>query len=128
MSCSTSTAPGSCPRASSCGARRGSAAITTCIRDRLLSLSEDLPVVSVAVDTRERIESMLEPVMRIKRKGLVTLERARLLQGDVGEVRVPEELGEAIKLTVYVAAGRRSPARPPSSRSPSCSTAGGSRG
>ena len=64
--------------------------------DRLLSLSEDLPVVSVAVDARERIESMLEPVMRIKRKGLVTLERARLLQGDVGEVRLPEELDEAI--------------------------------
>ena len=75
--------------------------------DRLLSLSEDLPVVSVAVDARERIESMLEPVMRIKRKGLITLERARLLQGNVGEVRLPEELDEAIKLTVYVGRGEK---------------------
>jgi PII-like signaling protein len=31
--------------------------------DRLLSLSEDLPVVSIAVDRRERIESMLELVL-----------------------------------------------------------------
>lgn len=46
--------------------------------DRLLSLSEDLPVVSVAVDRRDRIEAALEEVLRIKRRGLVTLERARL--------------------------------------------------
>ena len=32
--------------------------------DRLLSLSEDLPVVSIAVDRRERIEAMLEPSCR----------------------------------------------------------------
>ena len=35
--------------------------------DRLLSLSEDQPVVSVAVDKRERIESMLGLVLQIKR-------------------------------------------------------------
>lgn len=72
--------------------------------DRLLSLSEDLPVVSVAVDTRAKIESMLELVMQIKRRGLLTLERARLLSGEIGrapEVELPGELGEA-KLTVYV--------------------------
>jgi PII-like signaling protein len=70
--------------------------------DRLLSLSEDLPVVSIAVDRRERIESMLEPILQIKRKGLITLERARLLSGEIGHARLPEELGEATKLTVYV--------------------------
>ena len=70
--------------------------------DRLLSLSEDLPVVSIAVDRRERIESMLELIMQIKRKGLMTLERARLLSGDIGAVGLPEVLGEATKLTVYV--------------------------
>ncbi len=70
--------------------------------DRLLSLSEDLPVVSVAVDTRARIESLLEPVLQIKRWGLITLERARLLSGEIGEVQLPEQLGEATKLTVYV--------------------------
>jgi PII-like signaling protein len=70
--------------------------------DRLLTLSEDLPVVSVAVDRRERIEALLEPIMQIKRRGLITLERARLLTGEIGPVALPEALGEATKLTVYV--------------------------
>jgi PII-like signaling protein len=70
--------------------------------DRLLSLSEDLPVVSIAVDKRERIESMLDLILQIKRKGLITLERARLLTGEIGPVQLPEALGEATKLTVYV--------------------------
>jgi PII-like signaling protein len=70
--------------------------------DRLLSLSEDLPVVSVAVDTRARIEAALQDVTAIKRRGLLTLERARMLVGEIGPVRLPEELGEAVKLTVYV--------------------------
>jgi PII-like signaling protein len=60
--------------------------------DRLLSLSEDLPVVSIAVDTRERIESMLDIILQVKRRGLVTLERARLLAGEIGPLEVPEEL------------------------------------
>ena len=70
--------------------------------DRLLTLSEDLPVVSVAVDERHRIESVLEPVMQIKRKGLITLERARLLTGDVRAVEPGGQLGEATKLTIYL--------------------------
>jgi PII-like signaling protein len=69
--------------------------------DRLLSLSEDLPLVTVAVDTRERIEALLDEVTAIQRHGLITLERARLLSGGAG----PVELPEATKLTVYV--GRR---------------------
>jgi PII-like signaling protein len=70
--------------------------------DRLLSLSEDLPVVSIAIDQRQRIEAMLEPVMQIKQRGLMTLERARLLSGEIGAVQLPEGLGEATKLTVYI--------------------------
>lgn len=70
--------------------------------DRILTLSEDLPVVSVAVDTRARIEAALDDVMAIKRRGLVTLERARLLTADAGALAMPEDLGEAMKLTVYV--------------------------
>jgi PII-like signaling protein len=73
--------------------------------DRLLSLSEDLPVVSIAIDRRDRIEAMLEGVLRIKRRGLITLERARLLSGEVAPLELPDELGEATKLTVYL--GRR---------------------
>src|ERR1700761_3413909 len=70
--------------------------------DRLLSLSEDLPVVSIAIDDRRRIEALRDEVLQIKRRGLITLERARLLSGAIGPVELPEALGEATKLTVYV--------------------------
>ncbi len=70
--------------------------------DRLLTLSEDLPLVSVAVDTRARIEDLLDDVTQVKRHGLITLERARMLTGEIGTVALPEELHEATKLTVYV--------------------------
>lgn len=81
--------------------------------DRLLTLSEDLPVVSVAVDGRERIESVLQSVREIKRGGLITLERARLLSGEIGEVTLPQELTESTKLTVYVGRGGRTQGTPP---------------
>jgi PII-like signaling protein len=70
--------------------------------DRLLSLSEDLPVVTVAIDARHRIEPLLQPVLQIKQRGLITLERARMLSGEIGSVTLPEALDEATKLTVYV--------------------------
>ena len=65
--------------------------------DRSLSLSEDLPLVAVAVDTRPRIEAVLGPALALNRTGLVTLEGARLL--DDTAVAGPDE---ATKLTVYL--------------------------
>lgn len=85
-------------------APRASGPGTNCARTGC-SRSEDLPLVSVAVDTRERIHALLEDVQAIKRRGLITLERARMLTGDVRPTAMPEELHEATKLTVYV--GRR---------------------
>jgi PII-like signaling protein len=70
--------------------------------DRLLTLSEDLPVVAVAVDARERIQALLEPVLRIERRGLITLERTRLLASEVAPVQLPQQLHEATKLTVFL--------------------------
>lgn len=70
--------------------------------DRLLSLSEDLPVMSVAVDRRDRIESALDALLQVKQRGLITLERARLLTGAITRIELPERLHEATKLTVYV--------------------------
>lgn len=75
--------------------------------DRLLTLSEDLPLVSVAVDTRERIETLLDEVIAIKRGGLITLERARMLTGEILPTTLPEDLHEATKLTIYVGRGER---------------------
>ena len=65
--------------------------------DRSLSLSEDLPLVAVAVDTRPRIEAVLGPALALNRTGLVTVEGARLL--DDTAVPGPDE---ATKLTVYL--------------------------
>lgn len=70
--------------------------------DRLLTLSEDLPLVSVAVDTRDRVQAALAEIEQIRSCGLVTLERARLLSGELAPVALPPELSEATKLTVYV--------------------------
>jgi PII-like signaling protein len=68
---------------------------------RLLTLSEDLPLVATAVDTRERIEAVLPEVEAIVAEGLVTLEHTgdELPDGDV-------------KLTVYCGRKERSGGRP----------------
>jgi PII-like signaling protein len=68
---------------------------------RLLTLSEDLPVVSVAVDAREKIEAALGDVIPLMQDGLVSLERARMLTGAFDDVDLPATGDDAIKLTVY---------------------------
>jgi PII-like signaling protein len=70
--------------------------------DRSLTLSDDLPLISVAVDTRPRIEALLEPTSGLLRSGLVTLERARLLTGDIEAAGPGREPDDETKLTVYV--------------------------
>ncbi len=70
--------------------------------DRLLTLWEDLPLVSIALDTRARIEALLDDVLAVKRHGLVTLERARMLTGSSGPVMLAEQVHDATKLTSYV--------------------------
>jgi PII-like signaling protein len=70
--------------------------------DRSLTLSEDLPLIAVAVDARSRIEALVEPAARLTGAGLVTLERARLLSGDVEPVTLPEAGHDETKLTVYL--------------------------
>jgi PII-like signaling protein len=74
--------------------------------DRLLSLSEDLPLVAVGVDEREPITAALRDVEALAFDGLVTLERARMPDGPP-----PAEPGDA-KLTVYVGRGERVGSRP----------------
>jgi PII-like signaling protein len=70
--------------------------------DQSLTLSEDPPLVVIAVDTRTKIEALLDPVLAIKQRGLITLERARLLRDDIGPLELSDDLHEAIKLTIYV--------------------------
>ncbi|MFL5822981.1 MAG: DUF190 domain-containing protein [Solirubrobacteraceae bacterium] len=80
--------------------------------DRLLTLSEDLPLVSVAVDTRVRIQNLVDEVGGLPFDGLVTLERARMLTDRIDAVALPAELHEATKLTVYVGRHERVRGRP----------------
>jgi PII-like signaling protein len=77
--------------------------------DRLLSLSEDLPVLATALDTRERIEALLADVLAVKRRGLITLERAQLLEPGA-ETAVPAPMlgeGDDLKLTIELGHGER---------------------
>lgn len=71
--------------------------------DRLLSLSEDLPLVAVAVDRAERIDAAAIELARIAGGGLLTLERARFAFDHQDE---PGGHGE-VKLTVYTGRGER---------------------
>jgi PII-like signaling protein len=75
--------------------------------DESLTLSEDPPVAIIAVDTRTKIEALLGPVLAVKQRGLVTLERARLLHENIGASRLAEDLGDAVKLTIYVGRKQR---------------------
>ena len=70
--------------------------------DRLLSLSEDLPLVSVAVDRRSVIEGLLPELSGLRFDGLVTLERALMLTGESPVAQPPPAGRQDTKLTVYV--------------------------
>jgi PII-like signaling protein len=84
--------------------------------DRLLSLSEDLPVVATALAHREHVDALLADVLSAQRRGLVSLERARLLAPETATIdaddRPGEGDGDARKLTVHVGRGERVGGRP----------------
>ena len=67
--------------------------------DRLLTLSESLPAVSIAVDVPARIEQLAADVLEVAEHGLTTLERAQLVPA--GRPAPPAPSGGAVKLTVY---------------------------
>jgi PII-like signaling protein len=70
--------------------------------DRLLTLSEDLPLVSVAVDAPTRVEAAWRELEALPFEGLVTLERAGSALEDE-----PPAVHEETKLTVYAGRGDR---------------------
>lgn len=71
--------------------------------DRFLTLSEDLPLTAVAVDERPVIEALASRVSDLLPGGLITLERVRLLHGELAAA----ELDATTKLTLYL--GRDEP-------------------
>jgi PII-like signaling protein len=82
--------------------------------ERFPDISTDLPLVACAVDSRERIQALLEDVDEVVADGLVTLEYAGLARGEeVAGASFPRGPGRAAKLTIYcerserAAVGRR---------------------
>ncbi|HEU4362018.1 MAG TPA: DUF190 domain-containing protein [Mycobacterium sp.] len=72
--------------------------------DQLLTLSEDPPVAVVAVDAKDTIEALIDPLRAIPKRALITLERARLLT-DTADGRFSAE--QALKLTIYLGRKQR---------------------
>ncbi len=70
--------------------------------DLMLTLSEDLPVVAIAIDEPGRIEGALADLRAIGDGGLTTLERIRGIAVGPTRPELPPELAEAAKLTVYL--------------------------
>ncbi len=66
--------------------------------DESLTLSEDPPVAIAAVDVESKISGLVDDVVAMTGRGLVTLERARLVGGADAGVGTDD----TVKLTVYV--------------------------
>jgi len=87
--------------------------------DASLSLSEDPAVAIAAIDVEPKIRSLVNDVTAMTGRGLVTLERARLVTRQLG-TNVLRDLGDqngahngdAAKLTVYVGRQERVAGRP----------------
>jgi PII-like signaling protein len=69
--------------------------------DRLLTLSEDLPLISVAVDSRATIERLVSGVRALMGDGLLTLERARMAQRGIADATHGLDPDGMAKVTVY---------------------------
>ena len=74
--------------------------------DESLTLSEDPSAAIAAVDTPRTISALADDVISMTRSGLITLERARLLDGATAAVALPD-IDDAVKLTVYAGRNRR---------------------
>jgi PII-like signaling protein len=75
--------------------------------DQSLSMSEDSPIAIAAVDRADKIAPLADRAVAMTTRGLVTLERARLLVGS--EASAPLD---TVKLTAYVGRQERVSGRP----------------
>lgn len=75
--------------------------------DQSLSASEDSPIVIAAVDRADKIAALADRAVEMTKRGLVTLERARLLTPS--DSPTPSD---TVKLTVYVGRQDRASGQP----------------
>jgi len=80
--------------------------------ERLLTLSEDLPALALAIDEPARISAVLEEVRTVTRGGLITLERLALWPGEDARPGASASGGESLKLTIHTGRGRRTAGAP----------------
>jgi PII-like signaling protein len=76
---------------------------------RLLSLSEDLPLVAAAVERADRVDALADEVGALCEAGLITLERARMVSGRLADAELS---AEPTKLTLWLGRYERSGRRP----------------
>ncbi len=74
--------------------------------DQSLSGSDDLPVAIAAVDDAEKIARLADRAVDIVSRGMITLERARVVEPST------TDLAEVTKLTIYVGRQQRLDGRP----------------
>lgn len=72
--------------------------------DESLSLSEDLPVVIAATDTADAIGALLGDVESLTRRGLIAVDRARLV---TGRDPFPSGVAHDVRLSVYLGRQQR---------------------
>ena len=80
--------------------------------ERLLTLSEDLPMLALAIDAPARIEGALAEARTLVSHGLITLERAQSLSGEDAANGLAAPGAETVKLTVHVGRQERAGSRP----------------
>lgn len=68
---------------------------------RVLQPHEDPPLAAVAVDTRPRIDALLGEATGLAQPRFITLQRARLLSGEIGPLWLGESSSEVTRLTIY---------------------------
>ena len=79
---------------------------------RLLTLSEDLPLMAVAVDYAPRVTLLLPEIQAIAGGGLITLERVALPGRQLADDLFFADGSEDAKLTIYCGRGEEHGARP----------------
>ncbi len=70
--------------------------------DESLSLSEDPPAVIYAIDVESTINGLVDDVIAVTQRGLITLERAHLIRDNAIPTMAEADDWEAVKLSVYV--------------------------
>jgi PII-like signaling protein len=68
---------------------------------RPLASGAQSTLTAIAVDTRPDIAAVLDETLRLARPRLVTMGGARLLSGEIDQVRLSELPGDATRLTLY---------------------------